>query len=435
MLNETLLPDGSEWLLEMAYTPEGVHSVTLLVVISCFSLVAVVGLLLAISLSAFNTRSSVDQHLFVRTHVAAYFISLLLSDIFQAMGSILNVRWIHDMAVVYGEVCVIQGVLKQLADVSTAFWTLVIGIHTFCLLFLELKSSRFTLITTLVAGWSGIAALVIAGPATLNTTHHGPFYGVSGYWCWISPEYPASRITLDYMFMFIAALLSFILYTMIFLRMRGNLVVEGIHISFRRTGTAWRGKEYSANQALAIAKQMLLYPVAYTILILPIAAARFSTFAGAEVPMAVTIFADAVFLLSGVVNVVLFTTTRRILPVDSIKIPKWSISRPQPILEVGVDVEAGVDSYYQSSGTYATSYDEKEKDGYASEPATPPAHLRIRTTGPQVPTLLRPPLARPQRNARESEEGGESVINLYGSTNVPLTPLDDAHLSNVGFRP
>ncbi|KAJ7039161.1 hypothetical protein C8F04DRAFT_1033878 [Mycena alexandri] len=437
MLNETLLPDGSEWLVEMAYTSEGLHGVTLLVVISCFSLVAVVGLLLAISLSAFNTRSSVDQHLFVRTHVAAYFISLLLSDIFQAIGSILNVRWIHDMAVVYGEVCVIQGVLKQLADVSTAFWTLVIGVHTFALLFLELKSSRFTLITTLVAGWSSIAAFVIAGPATLNTSHHGPFYGISGYWCWISPEYPASRITLDYMFMFIAAALSFVLYSMIFLRMRGNIVVEGRRISFRRTGTAWRGKQFE-NQALAIAKQMLLYQVAYTILILPIAAARFSAFAGAEVPFAVTIFADAVFLLSGVVNVTLFTTTRRILPVDSIKIPKWSISRPQPIPEynvnpeAGVDVEAGVDSYYQSSGTYAASYDEKEKDGYASEPATPPAPLRIRTSGPQVPTLLRPPPARPQRNARES---GESVINLYGSTNVPLTPLDDAHLSNGGFRP
>jgi len=193
-----LLPDGSEWLLQQTYTTREEHGVTLLVVISCFSLVAVVGLLSAISLSAFNTRSSRDQHLFVRTHVAAYFVSLLVSDLIQAIGSILNARWLRDMAVEVGGLCTLQGVLKQTADVATAFWTLVIAIHTFALLFLELKSSRFTLLTTLIAGWSGIGAIVIAGPAALNTRQHGPFYGVSGYWCWISPNYPTSRVTLDY---------------------------------------------------------------------------------------------------------------------------------------------------------------------------------------------------------------------------------------------
>ncbi|KAJ7497056.1 hypothetical protein FB451DRAFT_964683, partial [Mycena latifolia] len=298
-------------------------------------------------LSAFNTRSSINQHLFVRTHVAAYFISLLLSDLIQALGSILNARWIRDMAVVVGDVCVLQGVLKQIADVATAFWTLVIAIHTFALLFLELKPGRFVLLTTLIAGWSGIATIVIAGPAALDTAHHGPFYGISGYWCWISPQYTTSRIT--YVAMFMAAAFSFLLYSAIFLRMRGNIVVTGRRISIRWAGiNAWRGKQF--DQALAIAKQMLLYPVAYTIIILPIAASRFSSFAGNDVPFEVTIFrrpciSAAVFLLSGIVNVTLFTTTRRVLPPDSFKIPKWSISRPQPLPEY--TVEAGPDSYYQ----------------------------------------------------------------------------------------
>jgi hypothetical protein len=78
---------------------------------------------------AFNTRSwTVDKHphLFVRTpvcvsalcspsspdktiQVAAYFISLLLSDLIQAIGSILNAMWIRDMAVEVGVVCTVQG--------------------------------------------------------------------------------------------------------------------------------------------------------------------------------------------------------------------------------------------------------------------------------------------------------------------------------------
>ncbi|KAJ6495634.1 hypothetical protein C8R47DRAFT_366042 [Mycena vitilis] len=363
MSNETLLSDGSEWLLRMDYTDRDAHGVTILVVISCFSLAAIAGLLTAISLSAFNTRSSVDKHLFVRTHVAAYFISLLLSDLMQAIGSILNVRWIRDMAVVVGDVCVYTGVLKQTADVATAFWTLVIAIHTFCLLFLELKSSRFTLLTTMIAGWSFIATIIIAGPAALDTSHHGPFYGISGYWCWISPRYTTSHITLDYMFMFIAAAFSFVLYTLIFLRMRGNIVVERRRVSFRRAGlSTWRGKQFQ-NQALTIARQMLLYPVAYTIIILPIAASRFSSFAGHDVPFEVTMFSDAVFLLSGFVNVTLFTATRRILPPDSFKIPKWAISSPsspKPIPDY--TVETDTDSYYRSSGTYAASYEEREKE-------------------------------------------------------------------------
>lgn len=428
MSDSMLLPDGSELLMRMAYTSREVHGVTVLVVISCFSLIAVVGLLLAIALSAFNTRSSIDQHLFVRTHVAAYFISLLLSDLIQALGSILNARWIHDMAVVVGDVCVLQGVLKQTADVATAFWTLVIAIHTFCLLFLELKPSRFVLLTTLIAGWSGIATIVIAGPAALDTAHHGPFYGISGYWCWISPQYTTSRITLDYMFMFMAAAFSFVLYSAIFLRMRGNIVVTGRWISFRFSGvSAWRGKQFE-NQALAIARQMLLYPVAYTIIILPIAASRFSAFAGNDVPFEATTFSAAVFLLSGIVNVTLFTTTRRILPVDSIKIPKWSISRPQPLPEY--TVEAGPDSYYQSSGTYAESYEEKDKEYTLDAPPAAPAPLHIRTAESAVsPTMLAPA-------SMSHRDSGESVYNLYES-NIPLTPADDAqpNAHHVGYRP
>jgi len=417
---DAVLPDGSDYVLSMAYTPKDAQGVTVLVVVSVFSLIAVVGLLLAIALSAFNTRSSLDkQHLFIRTHVAAYFISLLLSDLIQAIGSILSARWTHDMAVVVGDFCTLQGVLKQTADVATAFWTLVIAIHTFCLLFLELKPGRFVLYATLIAGWSGIAAIVIAGPAALNTARHGPFYGISGYWCWISPPYTTAHVTLDYMFMFMAALFSFVLYTLIFLRLRGNVVVTGWRVSFRRSGiTAWRGKQFE-NQALAIAKQMLLYPVAYTIIILPIAAARFSSFAGNDVPFAATIFCDTVFLLSGVVNVTLFTTTRRMLPPDSFRIPKWSISRPRPVPEY--TVETGPDSYYQSSGTYAESYEEKEK-GYASDTDSVPAPLRIRTTESEAPTTM---LATPSVAHRES---GESVYNLYESTSpIPLTPPDDAH--------
>lgn len=146
----------------------------------------------------------------------------------------------------------------------------------------------------MIAVWSGIIAVVLAGPAALNTTKHGPFFGISGYWCWIAENYPTERITLDYLVMFFSALSSFVLYSLVFLKLRGNIVVNGWNVRFQRISTArsstWRGRQLSNSQTLTIARQMLLYPIAYTILILPIAAARFSAFANIEVPFDVTIF-------------------------------------------------------------------------------------------------------------------------------------------------
>ncbi|KAF7345929.1 Git3 domain-containing protein [Mycena venus] len=106
MSNDTLLPDGSKLILRTAYTSREDRGVAVLVVISSCSFTAVIGLLLAISVSAFNTRSwNTDKHshLFVRSQVAAYFISLLLSDLIQTLGSILNVKWIGGRAVAVGE--------------------------------------------------------------------------------------------------------------------------------------------------------------------------------------------------------------------------------------------------------------------------------------------------------------------------------------------
>jgi len=412
-MSNATLPDGSEWLLRMDYTLKDAHGVTVLVVVSCLSLTAVVGLLLAISLSAFNTRTwktHQHPHLFLRSHVAAYLISLLFSDIIQAVGSILNARWMLDMTVVVGDVCTIQGVLKQTADVATAFWTFVIALHTFCHVCLGLQPGRVALWTTLLGGWSGIGLIVIIGPMTQNTHLHGPFYGISGYWCWISPGYSTSHTTLDYMFMFIAAGFSFVLYTLVFLRMRGNIVFESGRVSFRKIASARlpAGRGNHENRPLIIAKQMLLYPVAYTIIILLIAAARFSSFAGQDVPFEITMFCDTVFLLSGVVNVTVFTMTRRILPPDSFKIPNWSISRPQSIPEY--TIEAGPNIFYTPSGTYPESYGAKENI-YASD------LISARKADSDAPTM-------PAAQARSYRGDGEIVYDLSeANAAIRFTPL------------
>ena len=51
---------------------------------------------------------------FIRTHVAAYFVSLLITDLLQAIGYIMNARWISAMSATYGDFCVAQGMFGTL---------------------------------------------------------------------------------------------------------------------------------------------------------------------------------------------------------------------------------------------------------------------------------------------------------------------------------
>lgn len=423
MSDSIKLPSGDDFILRVDYTSREENGIKVLIIASSISLTAVCSLLIAIALSAFNTRKSTDKTLFVRTHVAAYFISVLTCDILQAIGSIMSAKWVQKMEVFVGHFCTIQGAVKQASDVGTALFTLVLAVHTFFVLFLRWQIKPYVLWLTLLSAWSGVAAIIIAGPAVLNTVQRGPFFGISGYWCWITEPYTAEHITLDYMFMFMSALFSFILYTLVFLRLRGNIVVNGWYVIFRRANKAknasWRGRDFADSQMIAIARQMLLYPVAYTIIILPIAAARFSSFAGHEVPFDVTIFCDTVFLLSGTVNVILFTTTRRVLPPRSIIPGRFTISQPK-LIETAIDHDP--EAYYRGSSTEKAPSENtgsifKRTDSFisdsGSELSIPNEHNeQVVQQLPELPYVQTPATARPNYH-QSVRQSGESMYDLY----------------------
>nr|VWO94659.1 Protein kinase domain-containing protein [Ganoderma boninense] len=113
------------------------------------------------------------------------------------------------------------------------------------------------------------------------------------------------------------------MYSLVFLRLRGDILGEGWHIKVRFHHRDLEGNIHGSvdTQVVNIAKGMLLYPVAYTILLLPIAVCRFAEWSGHEVPFGATVFSDSIFLLSGLVDVILFLTTRRVLPMNTV-LPK-----------------------------------------------------------------------------------------------------------------
>ncbi|KAI0686847.1 hypothetical protein BC835DRAFT_1223520, partial [Cytidiella melzeri] len=288
-----------------------------LVITSSISALAVLSLFAVLAISAWNTRKVDNPNLFVRSHAVAYLVCLLLCDLLQAIGSIMNAEWYLQRAVTFQPFCEAQGAIKHLADVGLAMWY-TIALHTFWLLFLRLQVPKLTMVMSLIAIWAAIATLVISGPASLDIQKDGPFYAISGYWCWISDQYPISRITLDYMFMFVSALLSFVLYSLVYLKIRGNIIVAGsrMRIRFRRSTDVING--LAADGQILFPKMLIVYQVAYTVIILPIAVVRFMAWNGQDVSFEATIFTDTVYLLSGTVNVVLFFSTRRVLPRHSV---------------------------------------------------------------------------------------------------------------------
>ena len=350
-------------------------------------------------MSAFRSIRSPDDHKFIRTHVAAYFFSLLLCDLAQGIGALLNTRWIAQGGLEIGSYCTAQAAIKQTGNVGTALWSFVIAVHTFDVLFLRWHIADYICYGTLVGVWAFLGFIVILGPAVVESRERGPFYGISGYWCWITAAYPTERYALEYLFMFASAGLSFVLYFLVFLRLRGNVSVSGWHIRFHRVQDG-PGKDNSNTglfhdgrrdpHLMQVARQMLWYPVAYTILVLPIAAARFSAFNGKGVPFEVTIFTSSIFMLSGFVNAVLFTTTRRVIQLPS----SWKNNRLFTFSRRSNDTERVLSTVLYSPTTTMTHVDD-------------PHHASASTSvtrSPQAP-LAFTPFSYPKSQPNDSSSG------------------------------
>jgi len=264
-------------------------------------------------------------------HVIAYYASLLVSNGLQAIGTIMNFKWVSQGAVTPGQFCSTQGGIKQAGNVGTALWSFFIAVHLFNLLFLRFPETKIGLFATLVLGWALIALVVLAGPAAIEKPQRGPYFGVAGLWCWITPEYPLPRFYLEYFFEFVSAGLGFVLYTAILLRVRGNLYSEDgkWRLRFLARGEEWKlsvGRDIIDASMFRVAVNMVWYPIAYSLLILPVGLSRLIAFNGHDVPTWATLFTDVIFNLTGFVNVMLFVGTRRLLP-DTDTLPNLSMPR------------------------------------------------------------------------------------------------------------
>ncbi|KAH9896986.1 hypothetical protein C8Q73DRAFT_642830 [Cubamyces lactineus] len=253
------------------------------------------------------------------TRVVPFFVSLLLANLLQAIGTLINGKWVTERTVHDGTLCRAQGGIKQAGNVAMALWSFALALHVFMLLFSRMALSKTLSCALLGTGWALVGLVVLLGPVAIQTPEQGPYFGPTGYWCWITERYPHEQFFLEYFFEFLSAGLSFFLYTAVLLRVRGNLVRTSgrWHLRFVPHGERWVlaiRRDAVDGCMMHVAARIVWYPVAYTILLLPVTIARFVTFSGHDVPFRTTIFADFIFNLQGAVNVIVLLATNRLVP-------------------------------------------------------------------------------------------------------------------------
>ncbi|EIN08839.1 hypothetical protein PUNSTDRAFT_134015 [Punctularia strigosozonata HHB-11173 SS5] len=280
-----------------------------------------------------------------RSHVAPILSSLMAATVLQAVGSLMNLRWVLQGYADNSTFCSAQGALKNTGNVGIAVWSFLTAAYSFDRLFLRDTCTRLGKWLLLIGGWTAVAFVPLIGRVAIQRKSNGPYFGVSGLWCWITDEYPVERFMLEYFIEFLSAGLSFILYMAVLLRVRGNLA---------QSNGKWRLRWVSKEDAwqLAISRDLIdslmqkvalfavLFPVAYGILLVPIALARFTEFAGKDVPLWATVLADMIFNLTGAVDAILILVLRRKLP-EMAALPDLSTKRQKvdlddPLGKVGI---------------------------------------------------------------------------------------------------
>ncbi|KAH9044788.1 hypothetical protein EDB85DRAFT_1911234 [Lactarius pseudohatsudake] len=281
--------------------------VFILAEISAVSACAVTILLAYIAYSAISIRSGSRRRWRIESPVHLFLLNQLVCDLIQALGGLMNMKWVFDGTVHPGSFCTAQGLIKQLADVGTALSAGNVAIFTFSTLIFRLNPDTNVFRALLIV--AGIWISIILNVA-INVGVNGAsrFYGPTGPWCWITEEFHVQRTVADFMWMWISAFSSLVAYLAVFLVLKGFITVEGWRVR-------WTYGQESPDipRSHTLAYKMLAYPVIYIITVLPLAAARYSDFSGHKPRFGIIVFADGLYLASGLLNVLLYAYTRPFL--------------------------------------------------------------------------------------------------------------------------
>jgi len=229
-----------------------------------------------------------------------YMFSLFVFDILQATGGFLSIKWAHNGIVTTGHYCTAQGLIQQIGEVGVALITLLLAVHTFVSAVLQVGLKARGVAFSLVC----LACVFIMLWVVIGADIHKNYVTPTPYWCWIGPHFTGERIGGETIWLWITVFASAILYVPLYFWAEGFWSVVGYRFHWR---TPDERVGYTQRRATL---GILLYPLAYSLVVLPLTIARYLQFGRHNVPTAAIFFGVTMFNLSGVINVTLFLTVR-----------------------------------------------------------------------------------------------------------------------------
>jgi len=223
---------------------------------------------------------------------------------------------VHEEIVYRGQFCTAQGAIYQLGETTVALVTLIIAVHTFSTVWWG-RGVKSCLTAAIIVGiaWLFVSLYVGIGIGVNNA--QGYYITPTPYWCWIGPEhYLKEKITGEYMWFWLTLGLSLTFYVPLFFWSLGNITIDQ-HKWWKFSVHRSRDSHDDDNDdRRRHAVKLIIYPVIYSILIIPLSIVRFIEFHQQDkhqdhVPTAWVFFSYSVYLLSGILNVLLFILTRR----------------------------------------------------------------------------------------------------------------------------
>ncbi|GAB1194128.1 hypothetical protein APSETT444_003369 [Aspergillus pseudonomiae] len=165
---------------------------------------------------------------------------------------------------------------------------------------------------TVMAFLSFIATLILLLFITYRLvfwrSNYARYIGYNQYICWISEEYEPIRLWTHYIWIFLAEFGTVCLYAIMWFQLRRRI---------KQSAILGSSHTESLKRLRRVIGYMIIYPVAYIVLSLPLAAGRMATAQGQTPSIAFFCVAGAVITSSGLVDVLLYTLTRRNLILES----------------------------------------------------------------------------------------------------------------------
>jgi hypothetical protein len=281
--------------------PEGLHT-GLYVVGACglLSFLATLSLLSFVAYRFCTWRDHYKTFIGYNQYVLL-FLNLVLADLFQATAFIVSFFWISKDAILAPtSACQAQGFLLHLGDVASAFFVLAIAIHTYYTVVLSRRVPYRIFGGMVIMVWLIVIFLTVLGLAI----HKETYFVRAGAWCWISSDYEPERLGLHYFWLFLSEFGLIVLYAVTFIHLR-----KKTRAMFSVDSVTNKKSIDAVNRITTL---MMLYPLVYVVLTLPLSAARMWSMArNGKSPSNVTNCITGALLAScGWVDCLLYTLTR-----------------------------------------------------------------------------------------------------------------------------